>query len=283
NELKSGFGSEGEPRFITGGPRNVSTIFNNIKAQPSNVSEDDPGDIVQYIAAHDNLTLHDVIAQSIKKDPATHEKEIQKRIRLGNAMIMMSQGVSFLHAGQEYGRTKQWLGEGVPEAKSTYMVNESGAPFENPYFIHDSYDSSDAINQFDWEKVTQNGIYKQTMEYTKGLIALRKSTNAFRLGTEDLVNKHVSLINAPEINPSDLIIAYKNVSTDKTGTYYVFINADDEKRTLTLQEDLRKGKVVVDSDEAGTKKVKKPSGYELGKNELTIDPLTTVVIKMKNN
>ncbi|MGI8316267.1 pullulanase [Halobacillus mangrovi] len=282
NELKSGYGSEGEPRFITGGARDITTIFNNIKGQPSNVTEDDPGDIVQYIAAHDNLTLHDVIAQSIKKDPANHEEEIQKRIRLGNTMIMTSQGVSFLHAGQEYGRTKQWLGEGVPEAKSTFMADENGEPFDNPYFIHDSYDSTDAINQFDWEKVTEEGIQKQTMEYTKGLIALRRSTNAFRLGSQKLVNTHVSLIDAPEIKQEDLVIAFKSVSTDHTGTYYVFINADNKKRTLSLKEDLRKGKVVVDADEAGTKKVKSPNGYNLKKDSVTVDALTAVVVKIKH-
>ncbi len=282
NELKSGFGSEGEPRFITGGARDITTIFNNIKAQPGNVSEDDPGDIVQYIAAHDNLPLHDVIAQSIKKDPAEHEEEIQQRIRIGNSMILTSQGISFLHAGQEYGRTKQWKGDGVPEEKSTYMVDENGEPFDNPYFIHDSYDSSDAINMFDWDKVKEEGIHKETMEYTKGLIELRKSTNAFRLGTEDLVNENVSLINAPEIESSDLLIGYRNVSTDHTGTYYVFINADSEKRTLSLEEDLRKEKVLVDRDEAGTKKVKDPSGFTLDKDSITLDPLTTVVVKVKN-
>ncbi|MFZ0369399.1 MAG: alpha-amylase family glycosyl hydrolase, partial [Halobacillus sp.] len=282
NELKSGFGSEGEPRFITGGARDITTIFNNIKAQPGNVSEDDPGDIVQYIAAHDNLPLHDVIAQSIKKDPAEHEEEIQQRIRIGNSMILTSQGISFLHAGQEYGRTKQWKGDGVPEEKSTYMVDENGEPFDNPYFIHDSYDSSDAINMFDWDKVKEEGIHKETMEYTKGLIELRKSTNAFRLGTEELVNENVSLINAPEIESSDLLICYRNVSTDHTGTYYVFINADSEKRTLSLEEDLRKEKVLVDRDEAGTKKVKDPSGFTLDKDSITLEPLTTVVVKVKN-
>ncbi|MBM7553161.1 pullulanase [Thalassobacillus pellis] len=281
NELKSGFGSEGEPRFLTGGPRDIATIFENIKGQPGNVSEDDPGDIVQYIAAHDNLTLHDVIALSIKKDPAEHEEEIQRRIRLGNAMILTSQGVSFLHAGQEYGRTKQWLGEGVPEAKATYMVDENGNPFKNPYFIHDSYDSTDAINHFDWKKVTEDGLQKQTMQYTKGLIDLRRSSDAFRLATEETVNQNVTLIEAPEIQPTDLLIGYKNVSTDNTGTYYVFINADNKKRSLSLDVDLRKGKVLVDRDEAGTQKIKEPTGFMLTKDQLTLDPLTTVVIKVK--
>ena len=48
NEVKSGFGCEGEPRFITGGKRNILMLFANIKGQPSNMTADAPGDVVQY-------------------------------------------------------------------------------------------------------------------------------------------------------------------------------------------------------------------------------------------
>ncbi|MCA1065281.1 pullulanase [Rossellomorea aquimaris] len=286
NELKSGFGSEGEPRFLTGGARDINTIFNNIKGQPGNTADDDPGDMVQYIAAHDNLPLYDVIAQSIKKDPAIPENnlEIHKRIRLGNSMILTSQGTAFIHAGQEYGRTKQWLGEGVPEQKYHELEDEEGNPFG--YFIHDSYDSSDAINKFDWEKATNKKKYKvntTTRKYTQGLIKLRRSTNAFRLGEKELVDQNVSLLDLPEIADTDLMVAYKNVSTDGTGEYYVFVNADSEARTLSVGDyDLSKGKVIVDNDEAGTKPVSKKSGFTLTKDTLTMDPLTTVVIKVRD-
>lgn len=284
NELKSGFGSEGEPRFITGGARDINTIFNNIKAQPGNTADDDPGDMVQYIAAHDNLPLHDVIAQSIKKDPSVpeNELEIHKRIRLGNSIILTSQGTAFLHSGQEYGRTKQWKGEGVPEQKYTEFKDENGNPFG--YFIHDSYDSSDAINKFDWQKATNkelNPVNTTTQAYTKGLIELRKSTNAFRLGEKDLVDSNVTLLNIPEIKSTDLMIAYENVSTDNTGNYYVFVNADNKTRTLTLGDyNFSGGKVLVDNDEAGVKPVAERSGFQLTRDKLTIDPLTTVVIKL---
>lgn len=284
NELKSGFGSEGEPRFITGGARSIDTIFNNIKGQPSNTSEDDPGDMVQYIEAHDNMTLYDVIAQSIKKDPSIPENnlEIHKRIRVGNSLILTSQGTAFLHAGQEYGRTKQWLGEGVPEQKYHELKDAQGNPFG--YFIHDSYDSSDAINMFDWQKAVnkkQYPINTVTREFTQGLIELRKSTNAFRLGNQQLVNKNVNLLDLPEIKKTDLVIAFKAVSTDDTGTYFVFVNADNQARTLTLGDtNLSKGKVVVDSDEAGKTPVSKKSGFTLGNGTLTIDPLTTIVFKV---
>ena len=102
NTLKSGYPNEGQPAFITGGAKSVESVFNNIKAQPGNFLADDPGDVIQYIAAHDNLTLFDIIAQSIKKDPsiAENETEIHQRQRLGNLLVLTSQGTPFIHSGQ---------------------------------------------------------------------------------------------------------------------------------------------------------------------------------------
>ena len=85
NILKSGYPNEGTPAFITGGKRDINKVFDNIKAQPTNFEADSPGDVVQYIAAHDNLTLFDIIAQSInqsiKKDLSKPENntEIHRR------------------------------------------------------------------------------------------------------------------------------------------------------------------------------------------------------------
>ncbi|MGD6831800.1 pullulanase [Sutcliffiella halmapala] len=285
NELKSGFGSEGQARFITGGARDVAQIFDNIKGQPRNFTADDPGDVVQYIAAHDNLTLHDVIAQSIKKDPDVEENslEIHKRIRLGNSIILTSQGTAFLHAGQEYGRTKQWRAESeTAPYKSTYMTDKDGTPFQYPYFIHDSYDSSDIINRFDWEKATDAELYpvnNVTREYTAGLIELRRSTDAFRLGTKELVDANVTMIDAPEIGDQDLVVAYRNEATNGD-LFYVFVNADTEARALTLGEDLTEGDVVVDADEAGAEEVSDVTGVQLTAESITVDPLTTVVVKV---
>lgn len=284
NELKSGYGSEGQPRFITGGARPIATIFNNIKAEPSNTPADDPGDIVPYIEAHDNLTLHDVIAQTIKKDPAIekNELEIQKRIRLGNMLVLTSQGTAFIHAGQEYGRTKQWNSTSVPQDKYTEMFDSEGKSFG--YFIHDSYDSSDAVNMFDWTKATDESqfpVQNTTRKYTSGLMELRKSTDAFRLGDKDLVDSNVNLIPAPEMKTDDLVIGYSNKATDGTGIYYVFMNGDSTARTLTLSEDLTSGQVLVDNDEAGVTAVSQQSGFILTANSIKLDPLTAVIIKME--
>lgn len=271
NELKSGYGSEGEPRFITGGARKIETIFNNIKAQPSNMNEDDPGDVVQYIAAHDNLTLHDVIAQSIKKSSENAEEEIQKRIRLGNAIILTSQGTAFLHAGQEYGRTKKWNTTGNPSGE--YTKTSAGE-----IFIHNSYDASDIINKFDWETVTTDTIQKRTMEYTKGLIAIRKSSDAFRLGTKNLVDSNVTLISSDSIKTDDLVIAYKCKSTTNE-EFYIFINADEKERTINLDIDLTNAKVLADSETAGVSEIASPKGVKIEKSSIQLEPLTVLILK----
>ncbi|WP_078059893.1 pullulanase [Gracilibacillus timonensis] len=289
NELKSGYGSEGEPRFLTGGARHIGTIFRNMTANPNNFQVTNPGDVVSYISAHDNLTLHDVIAQSIKKDPKDHSVEIHQRIRLGNLMVLMAQGTSFLHAGQEYGRTKQFLHpdfQGMaaePPYKSTFLTDEQGKPFMYPYFIHDSYNASDRVNQFDWEKATNTKVYPTetaTREFTKGLVTLRRSADAFRHATIEMIHEKVSLLGIVEIAEEDLVLAFRTENSDGKTAYYVFINADNTSRKLSLSEDLQGGKIIVDQQHAGIDVIHKPIGVQLWKDSIEIEALTAVVIRV---
>ncbi|MDG3142609.1 pullulanase [Streptococcus suis] len=298
NQLKSGYPNEGTPAFITGGAKSIETIFNNIKAQPSNFVADDPGDVIQYIAAHDNLTLFDIIAQSIKKDPsqADNLREIHKRLRLGNLLVLTSQGTPFIHSGQEYGRSKQFLAEShrqpvaddqVPN-KAHLLTNADGSPFDYPYFIHDSYDSTDAINRFDWTKATDSKAYPEHVKsqaFTRGLIALRRSTDAFRLKTKEDVDQAVTLITQPNANgvtASDLIIAYQTVASNGE-IYAVFVNADTKARDFVLTDAyqaLRKAEVLVDGSKAGTVAITSPVGVVFTEHGLRLDPLTATVLRL---
>lgn len=286
NEMKSGFMSEGEPRFISGGARKIELIFNNIQGFPTNFTTTRPANVVQYIEAHDNLTVFDVVAKATKLDPEKPQnfEELHKRMRLGLAFVLTSQGVAFIHAGQEYGRTKQWLADGVPEQKYFEFVDKDNKPFIHPYFIHDSYDSSDAINKFDWTKATDSEnspVSCQTVEYAKGLIALRKSTDAFRLGSNASAKLNVKLIPVPEIKEEDLAIAYSCRSPQHDENYYMFANCDTVKRKFTLTNlDLTKGIVIVDGKTAGTTKIANPVGFSLTSESIELDPLTFVIIKM---
>lgn len=298
NQLKSGFPNEGEPAFLTGGACDILTIYHNVKAQPTNFKADDPGDVIQYIEAHDNLTLYDIIAQSIKKDPsiAENDKEILQRIRLGNLILLTSQGTSFIHSGQEYGRTKQFKAEAYKEPvspdlvpnKSHLLKDEEGKPFYYPYFIHDSYDSTDAINHFDWSKATDAQLFPEntkTQAYTKGLIALRKSTDAFRLKGMDTVDDSVSLITLPGENgiaTEDLVIGYQ-VKATNGDIYAVLINADAKERTISLADSfaaLRGAEVLVDANQAGVNPIADPVGMSWTEEGVKLAPLTGIVLRL---
>ena len=298
NNLKSGYPNEGQPAFITGGKRDINTIFKNLIAQPTNFEADSPGDVIQYIAAHDNLTLFDIIAQSIKKDPSKAENyaEIHRRLRLGNLMVLTAQGTPFIHSGQEYGRTKQFrdpayktpVAEDKQPNKSHLLRDKDGNPFDYPYFIHDSYDSSDAINKFDWTKATDGKAYPENVksrDYMKGLIALRQSTDAFRLKSLQDIKDRVQLITVPGQNgveKEDVVIGYQ-ITAPNGDIYAVFVNADEKAREFNLGTafaHLRNAEVLADENQAGPVGIANPKGLEWTEKGLKLNALTATVLRV---
>ena len=298
NNLKSGYPNEGQPAFITGGKRDINTIFKNLIAQPTNFEADSPGDVIQYIAAHDNLTLFDIIAQSIKKDPSKTENyaEIHRRLRLGNLMVLTAQGTPFIHSGQEYGRTKQFrdpayktpVSEDKVPNKSHLLRDKDGNPFDYPYFIHDSYDSSDAVNKFDWTKATDGKAYPENVksrDYMKGLIALRQSTDAFRLKSLQDIKDRVHLITVPGQNgveKEDVVIGYQ-ITAPNGDIYAVFVNADEKAREFNLGTafaHLRNAEVLADENQAGPVGIANPQGLEWTEKGLKLNALTATVLRI---
>lgn len=298
NNLKSGYPNEGQPAFITGGKRDINTIFKNLTAQPTNFEADSPGDVIQYIAAHDNLTLFDIIAQSIKKDPskAENHSEIHCRLRLGNLMVLTAQGTPFIHSGQEYGRTKQFrdpayktpVAEDKVPNKSHLLRDKDGNPFDYPYFIHDSYDSSDAINKFDWTKATDGKAYPENVksrDYMKGLIALRQYTDAFRLKNLQDIKDRVHLITVPGQNgveKEDVVIGYQ-ITAPNGDIYAVFVNADEKAREFNLGTafaHLRNAEVLADENQAGPVGIANPKGLEWTEKGLKLNALTATVLRV---
>ena len=298
NNLKSGYPNEGQPAFITGGKRDINTIFKNLIAQPTNFEADSPGDVIQYIAAHDNLTLFDIIAQSIKKDPSKAENyaEIHRRLRLGNLMVLTAQGTPFIHSGQEYGRTKQFrdpayktpVAEDKVPNKSHLLRDKDGNPFDYPYFIHDSYDSSDAVNKFDWTKATDRKAYPENVksrDYMKGLIALRQSTDAFRLKSLKDIKDRVRLITVPGQNgvaKEDVVIGYQ-ITAPNGDIYAVFVNADEKAREFNLGTafaHLRNAEVLADENQAGPVGIANPKGIEWTEKGLKLNALTATVLRI---
>ncbi|AIE61072.1 type I pullulanase [Bacillus methanolicus] len=126
----------------------------------------EPIQSVNYVECHDNHTMWDKINLC---EEGTDEEIKQKHHRLATVMVLLSQGIPFLHSGQEFFRTKKGVGN--------------------------SYRSPDEINWLDWDRKIQ---FADNVEYIKGIISIRKSHKAFRFHRADLIRKHIRFLPYPK-------------------------------------------------------------------------------------
>jgi pullulanase len=258
--------------FLTGVTPAAAALLANLSADPTNFAADDPGDPVQYLTAHDGLTLHDKIGKILRLDPTAGvgEAEIMKVVRLGFALQATSQGPIFIHGGCELGRSK-WVPAAAAEATS---ANAGGR-----FYVYNSYDSSDAVNGFDWgPQGAAAPVHEQTRAYVQGLLALRASTDAFRLASRAQVAAGVIALDAQAH-----ALAYQATSSDGTAAYAVFANAGTSSATLSTGAagDLRGADVVVDAGQAGTAAIAPADqvGFTVDAATVTVWPRTAVVIR----
>jgi len=265
--LKFGGFNEGVPAFLTGKSVSKKDLFQNLKGQPTNFKARSPANVVQYIEAHDGLTFHDTICVALGLDPQKDKQEIFQRMKLGNLMLLTSQGIVFIHAGQEMARTKEWKAPGLPPGQ-----NKEGTPF-----IRNSYDSSDVINQLDWGRLeTPEG--RELFEYTRGLIRLRKSTDAFRLADVQLIERNVQMLDSIGSEPDDLAVAYSCRATDGK-IFFIFINANKTPKDFHLPPETENGKFIVDGSRVSEVPIPKPAGAETNGSILKVAPLTAVILE----
>ena len=176
-----------------------------------------PAQSVNYVECHDNYTLWDKLEACFPGDTETNKK----KHLLATALVLFSQGIPFLHAGQEFCRTK--------------------------HGVENSYTSSDIINQMDWRR---RGEFIEQVQYVKGLIQVRKSTDAFRLRTEEAICYH--MVKWPA-NADTLTIWLKDIGAYGTWSDLVIsFNAGKAASTFALP-DGDAWKQIVSSKEAGTK------------------------------
>ena len=169
---------------------------------------ENPSQAVNYVSAHDNLTLWDKFM--VTNPEATDEQRIAMH-KLSNAIVLTSQGMPFLHAGVDFLRTKQ--GD------------------------HNSYKSPDAINSLDWTLKEQN---TEVFEYYKGLIALRKAYPAFSMASQAEVEKALHFFSTEsdsEVVLPEMMIGYKIDAAANTTTnqnLFVFFNGSLEPQTISI-------------------------------------------------
>jgi pullulanase/glycogen debranching enzyme len=186
--------------------------------------------------------------------------------RLAHLLLATSQGIAFLQGGDEFGRSKRVPGP-MPEATP---ANGDGA-----YYVYNSYDASDAVNAFDWT-LPAGGEGAALTSYVRGLYALRRSSDAFRLGSKALAAAKVTPLDGTKANA----FAYQLVDAAGATRFSVFVNSGAAAVTLATGADLTGGTVVVDDDEAGASAVAAPSGFSgLTATAVTLAARSALVIR----
>ena len=132
----------------------------------------EPTQMMAYVSCHDDMCLVDRLTASL---PHITQDELIRLDLLAQTAVFTSQGVPFMLSGEELLRNKKG--------------------------VHNSYNSPDSINHLDWTNKTK---YPQVFAYYKNLIALRQHHPAFRLGSADLVRKHLEFLKTPE-----QVVAYR--------------------------------------------------------------------------
>jgi len=284
NIFKNGYPSDGAKAFITGAAQDPTGLFKNVSGHPTNFTAPGTANVVNYLTCHDNLCYYDMLACATDTGVAAGDAALLQRAKVGYAVLMTSQGLAFMQAGDEMFRTKETTaGKGASNTKSNTTRT----------FVDNSYNASDAINMVKWSRVyasdpitggftnydtTQNG-YK-LYAYTQGLIALRRSTNAFRLPDASIA-ANVTAIAATGTGSSTLAFGYKAVSTDSTGTYYVFHNADTAVHTFAVDASLNAASLLADGGSAGLTAITGSTTATLSVDGLTvtIQPLSSAIFK----
>lgn len=241
--LKGSVFEEKENGFVNGKQNMEDRIKKGITAgidyDTNSSTYQDPGQVLTYVEAHDNHTLWDKLELTNSGDSEEMRKQMHK---LSSSILLTSQGIPFLHAGQEFMRTK--------------------------YGDHNSYKSPDSINQMDW---LRRAAFNNEVDYMKGLIDLRKKYPAFRMTSAEQIKTHVSFIDAPKN-----VVAYTidgKGNGNKSEYFMVAHNANRETVDITLPS---KGpwKVLVDGKQAGSKTL-----YVVHDNKIKVPALSSFVLK----
>lgn len=205
-------------------------LVNNFMGKPWWTNN--PSQVVQYASCHDNYTLIDKLVKSTGASDVT--PDIIKMNNLAASIYMTSQGIPFIHAGEEMLREK---------------IEADGSRCEN------SYNASDAVNSIKWDKLL-NETYAKNSEYYQGLIAFRKAHPALSLSTSAGVGSKVV-----EINTENRLVSFRidggvNQSVGEDGleneaeSIFLIFNANNDAKTVDLPEG--SWRVYINATNAGT-------------------------------
>ncbi len=202
-----------------------------------------PAQTVNYASCHDNMTLYDRLTMSVP------DATVEERIRMNNlaaAIYMTSQGIPFIHAGEEMLRSK---------------------PLWNGGFDHNSYKSSDKVNSLKWDDLN-DPQYQDVVAYYTGLIAFRKAHPALRMTDAQEVEAHITSLPGLDFNVVGCHIS--SGANGEENEIVAIFNPRRSETVVTLPEG--EWRVCINGEDAGTAALGSAQG------EVTVEPISAMVL-----
>lgn len=200
----------------------------------------EPTQMIAYVSCHDDMCLVDRLKASIP-EAAYDMEEVIRLDQLAQTVVFTSQGIPFMLSGEEMLRDKKG--------------------------VHNSFNSPDEINHLDWNNLRK---YPQVFAYYKGLIQMRKAHPAFRLGSAELVRKHLEFLPTQQ----DCLVAFRlknHAGGDKWNNIYVVLNGNTDLQSVNIP----KGKYTI---VANNGVINEAGIGEMEGGEVMIDAQTALIL-----
>ncbi|WP_082821252.1 alpha-1,6-glucosidase domain-containing protein [Gemmatimonas phototrophica] len=170
-----------------------------------------PGEVVNYVENHDNLTLFDI---NILKLPANTSGEDRARVQhLASALALFSQGIAYVHAGQELLRSKSLDRNSFDSGDWFNVYDPSGLTHGFSRGLPPRRD-----NAASWPvmqpRLANTGLVptpsqvQWTREAFKDLLRIRASTPLFRLPSADAVMRRLRFANVGASQEPTVVVGH---------------------------------------------------------------------------
>lgn len=243
----------------------------------------DPQESINYIEAHDNETLFDIIQYKAPLDTSMADRVRMQN--LGTSFVLLAQGVPFLHAGQELLRSKSmdrnsydagdWFnamdfsfqqngwGKGLPLAQD----NQQSWAMIKPRLANPALAPTPADIQ-------------RAREATIELLKIRKSSPLFRLETAAQINEQVHFYNTGVAHTPGLVVmslhaAGKNDANKER--ILVLFNANTSAKTIVIPELKAKHFNLHSVQKSSTDRIVRQSSVNNSTGAFTVPARTTAV------
>ncbi len=193
-----------------------------------------PNETINYDSCHDDLCLWDKLLVSTPNVPEPQRINMDK---LAAGIVLTSQGVPFIHAGDEFLRSKN--------------LNRN------------SYKDL-TVNPIDWSLKAK---HRDVFEFYRGMISLRKAHPAFRMTDREMVNHAMEFARVTPANLVEYVIK-DHANGDSWKNILVIYNGNKDARELKVTGEWS---IVADENRAGTDVLRTSS------NTVRVEPFSLVV------